>query len=360
MKFRDLLPHDHKPKLQRLAELTASSSYNRGCFWPNCNGDAIRAHVVASFWMRAIETNGRVIEFYPAAWNYLLRDVRLTETPRGRRPIQADPKGKDTADAQRYRFLCSDHDVRFNQVDNLTKTQDYSLRNLNWAVYRSVLAQEWRVESRKWALTESGVIPHSFPNGSDSDDLRAGLHSMFNNSLEGLGHYKRKLKQCLEPQDCGNCDGARCSFVTHTVLHLKGRPKLTACTFSLGLRGHENWGLSVVPLSNGAGHDVIWHHFGEHPKVMEKRISLQKQAQGRKREELVSQCILRLADALVVSPEWWDRIGDKRREAIVKMISVETGIATGTPEHVSRWVNRANTPILDLPNARQLNLFRDN
>ena len=74
---------------------------------------------------------------------------------------------------------------------------------------------------------------------------------------------------------------------------------------------------------------------------------------------MVSQCILRFAYALVVNPEWWDRIGDKRRAAIVDMISAETGAAIGTPEWVSSRLNRTNTPTLDLPNSRQLNLFRD-
>ena len=75
---------------------------------------------------------------------------------------------------------------------------------------------------------------------------------------------------------------------------------------------------------------------------------------------MVSQCILRFADALVVNPQWWDGIGDKRRAAILEMISAETGVAIGTPEWVSSRLNRANTPILDLPNPRRLNLFRDN
>ena len=158
MTFRDLIPNNQKPKLQRLAKLTAALSYDRGCLWPNCNGSAIRAHALASFWMRAIETDERVIDFYPPAWNYLLRTPRCTATPRGRRPIPLDPRPSDTEKAQRYRFLCHDHDVCFNNVDNLTETQDYSLRNLTWAVYRSVLAQEWRVESRKWALTGSEAI----------------------------------------------------------------------------------------------------------------------------------------------------------------------------------------------------------
>ena len=180
-----------------------------------------------------------------------------------------------------------------------------------------------------------------------------------NDSLRGLAYYKRNLQNCLEPQNCTKCNGIQCSFLTHTVLRLKGKPKLAASTFSLGLRDHENWGLTVVPLADGTGHDVIWHHFGEHQKVMEGRILLQRKAQGKKREQMVSQCILRFADALVVNPEWWDRIGDKRRAAIVEMISAETGIAIGTPELVSSRLNRANTPILDLPNPRQLNLFRD-
>ena len=141
---------------------------------------------------------------------------------------------------------------------------------------------------------------------------------------------------------------------------LKGKPKLAAYTFSLGLRDRENWGLTVVPLADRTGHDVIWHHFGEHQKVMEERLSLQRQAQGKKRQEWASQCILRFSDALVVSPEWWDNIGAKRRDAIVKMVSAETGIAIGTREWVSSRVNRANIPILDLRNPKQLNLFRDN
>ena len=223
----------------------------------------------------------------------------------------------------------------------------------------SGLAKEWRVESRKLALTESGIIGPSSGYGPNTAELRASVYSKLNESLDGLGYYKRKLEQCLEPQNCGQCDGTQCGFVAHAILHLRGKPKLAACAFSLGIRGRENWGLTVVPLSDGTGHDVIWHHFGEHPKVMEKRISLQRKAQGRKREELVSQCVLRLADALVASPEWWDSIGTKRRDAILEMVSGETGIATGTPEQVSLWANRANSPILDLPNPRQLNLFRD-
>ena len=95
--------------------------------------------------------------------------------------------------------------------------------------------------------------------------------------------------------------------------------------------------LTVVPLADHTGHDVIWHHFGEHQKVMEERVSRQRQAQGKRREEMVSQCILRSADALVVSPEWWCGIGDKRRDAIVEMISAETGIAFWrTPESHGR------------------------
>ena len=286
--------------------------------------------------------------------NYLLRDVTYTATPRGLRPTPFAPMLRNREDAQRYRFLCDTHDVLFNAVDNLTGTKDYSLRNLNWAVYRSVLAQEWRVESRKWALTESGII--ASPRHIDS---RNRIYSKLNDALKGLDYYERNLRQCLEPQNCGKCEGIQCGFVTHTFLHLKGQPKLAASTFSLGLRAHENWGLTVVPLADHTGHDVIWHHFGEHQKVMEERVSRQRQAQGKRREEMVSQCILRSADALVVSPEWWCGIGDKRRDAIVEMISAETGIAIGTPEWVSSRVNRANTPILDLPNPRQLNLFRD-
>ena len=360
MQFKDFVPNDQKPKLDRLAKLTAPSAYVRGCLWPNCNGNAIRAHALASFWMRAIETDGKVVEFYPSSWNYLSRDVRYADTPRGRRPIQLDPKLRDTEAAQRYHFLCHNHDVRFNDVDNLTETQDYSLRNLNWAVYRSVLAQEWRVESRKWGLAESGAIGSTLHYDSRTDDLRTGIWSTLNDSLRGLDYYKRNLQNCLDPKNCAKCNGIQCRFVTHTILHLKGKPKLASCTFSLGLRGLENCGLTVIPLADRTGHDVIWHHFDEHRKVMKERISLQKQAQGRKRQELVSQCILRFADALVASPEWWDSIGNKRRSAIVEMVSAETGIAIGTPEQVSWWLNRANTPILDLPNPRQLNLFRDN
>ena len=359
MKFKDFVPDSQKPKLQRLAQLTAGLSYDRGCLWPNCNGTAIRAHALASFWMRAIETDEKVIEFYPSAWNYLLRDLRFADTPRGRRPIPLDPKPSDTEKAQRYRFLCDDHDVSFNKVDNLTETRDYSQRNLNWAVYRSVLAQEWRVESRRWALKKSEAFGPSLHNSPRTDGLKTGVFSTLNDSLRGLGYYKQNLQNCLEPENWPMCDGIQCSFVTHTVLRLKGKPKLAASTFSLGLRDHENWGLNVVPLADGTGHDVIWHHFGEHQEVMERRISSQRKAQGKKREEMVSQCILRFADALVVNPEWWDGIGDKRRAAIVEMISAETGVAIGTPEWVLSRVTRANTPILDLPNPRQLNLFRD-
>ena len=362
MKFGDFVPNNQKPKLQRLAKLTtatSASSYDGGCLWPNCNGDSIRAHALASFWMRAIETGCKVVDFYPSSREYLSRNVRCVTTPRGPRPIPLNPKRRDTEDAQRYRFLCQPHDGSFNYVDNLTKTRDYSLRNLNWAVYRSVLAKEWRVESLKRALAESGALDPYPHYSSRTNELRAGVYSMLDDSLRGLGYYKREFQQCLEPQNCRMCDGIQCSFVTHTILHLNGKPKLAASTFSLGIQGHENWGLSVVPLTDHNGHDVIWHHFGEHQKVMEERISLQRQAQGKKREEMVSQCILRFADALVVSPEWWDRIGDKRRSAIVEMISAETGIAIGTPEWVSSRVNRANAPILDLPNSRQLNIFRD-
>ena len=297
---------------------------------------------------------------YPTAWNYLVRDVRVADTPRGRRPIQRDPQSRDSGNAQYYCFLCKDHDVLFNAVDDLTDTRDYSLRNLNWTVYRAVLAQEWRVASHQWALAESGAIAPSLHHDSRTNKLRIGVWSTLKDSLRGLGYYKRNLQTCLEPQNCTKCDGVQCRFVSHTPIHLKGEPKLAACTFSLGLRDHENWGLTVIPLADRTGHDVIWHHFGEHRKVWEERISLQKQAQGRKCQELVSQCILRFADALVVSPEWWGSIGDKRRSAIVEMVSAETGIAIGTPEHVSWCLNRANTPILDLPNPRQLNLFRDN
>ena len=346
MKFKNFVPKDQRPKLQLLVELTKPSSYKKSCLWPNCNSVPIEAHAVPVSWMRAIETNRKVIEFDPSSRNYLSRDVRWAATPRGQRPIQLQPKPRDTRDAQWYFFLCRDHDGSFNGVDKLTETQDYSLRNLNWAVYRSVLAQECRVGALKWASTESGFINSS-------------LHSKLNDGLEGLRWYKRKLQQCLEPQNCTKCDGIHCSFVTHTILPLKGKPKLAACTFSLGLRDHENWGLTVVPLTGRTGHDVIWHHFGEHRKVMEECISRQQQAQGKRREELVSQCILRFADALVVSPEWWESIGDKRRDAIVEMVSAETGIAIGTREWVSSWVSRANTPILDLSNPRQLNLFRD-
>ena len=354
MKFRDLLPNDKRPNFQRFAQLTGPDSYDRGCLWPDCNGKAIKAHVVSRKWMEAIQTGGKVLELYPAAWNYLSRDVRFADTPRGRRPSHLDPSPRDPGATLYYLFLCHDHDVRFHGVDHLSETQDYSLRNLNWAVYRSVLAQEWRVESRKWALTESGII--ASPRHIDS---RNRIYSKLNDALKGLDYYERNLRQCLEPQNCGKCEGIQCGFVTHTFLHLKGQPKLAASTFSLGLREHENWGLTVVPLADHTGHDVIWHHFGEHQKVMEERVSRQRQAQGKRREEMVSQCILRSADALVVSPEWWCGIGDKRRDAIVEMISAETGIAIGTPEWVSSRVNRANTPILDLPNPRQLNLFRD-
>ena len=360
MKFKNFVPRDQRPKLQLLAELTAPSSYNKGCLWPNCNGAPIEAHALAAFWMRAIETDGKVIEFYPSAWNYLLKDLKYANTPRGIRPTQLQPKPRDTQDAQWYPFLCHDHDVRFNEVDNLTETRHYNLRNLNWAVYRSVLAQEWRVESRKWALVESGVINPSHHSGSRSDELGASAYTTLDNGLRGLDHYKRGLQQCLEPQNCTKCDGVQCRFVTHTILHLKGNPKLAASTFSLGQRDRENGGVTIIPLADRTGHDVIWHHFGECEKVMEERISLQRQAQGKRREELVSQCILRFADALVVSPEWWDNIGDKRRDAIAKMVSAETGIAIGKREWVSARVNRANSPILDLPNPRQLNLFRDN
>ena len=359
MKFRDLVPNDQKPKLQRLAQLTAASSYDRGCLWPNCTGKAIKAHVVSRNWLKGIETGGKVLEIYPRAWNYLSRDVRFADTPRGRRPIQLDQKPRDPEDTQRYRFLCHDHDVRFNNVDNLTETRDYSLRNLNWEVYRSVLAQEWRVESRRWALKESRAMDSYLHNHSRTDELRTGVWSTLDDSLRGLRYYKRNLRNCLEPQNCTKCNGIQCSFVTHTLLRLKGKPKLAASTFSLGLRDHENWGLTMIPLADGTGHDVIWHHFGEHQKIMEERISLLGLAQGKKREELVSQCILRFADALVLNPEWWDGIGDRRRAAIVEVISAETGIAIGTPEWVSSRLNRANTPILDLPNPRQINLFRD-
>ena len=359
MKFRDLLPNDRKPKLQCLAKKTGRSSYDSGCLWPGCNRTTIRAHALTSFWMRAIETKCEVIEFSPPELNYLLRDVTYTATPRGLRPTPFAPMLRNREDAQRYRFLCDTHDVLFNAVDNLTGTKDYSLRNLNWAVYRSVLAQEWRVKSLKSALPESGVIDPPLHSRSRTDGLRTGIYSTLNNSLEGLSYYKRNLQQCLDPQNCKKCNGTQCSFVTHTVLPLKGKPKLAASTFSLGLRDHENWGLTIVPLTDLTGNDVIWHQFGEHRKVMEERISLQKQAQGRRREELVSQCILRFAVGVVVSPEWWIKIGNKRRRAIVEMVSAENGIATGTPESVSWRLNRANTPILDLPNPRQLNLFRD-
>ena len=309
--------------------------------------------------MRAIETDKKVIEFSPSVLDYLLRDVKYTATPRGLRPTPFAPNPRDTEDSQRYRFLCDTHDVLFNAVDNLTETKDYSPRNLNWAVYRSVLAQEWRVRSLKSALAESGVIDPSLHYRSRTDGLRTAIYSTLNNSLKGLGYYKRNLQLCLEPRNCRKCDGTQCSFVTHAVLPLKGKPKLAASAFSLGLRDHENWGLTVVPLTDLTGHDVIWHHFGEHQKVMEKRISRQKKAQGRKREELVSQCILRFVVAVVLSPEWWTKMGHNRRNAIVETVSAENGIAFGTPESVSWWLDRANTPILDLPNPRQLNLFRD-
>ena len=362
MKFRDFVPNEQKPKLHRLAQLTGASSpsaYDRGCLWPNCNSAAIRAHALASFWMRAIETDGKVIEFYPSSWNYLSRDLTPTTTPRGRRPFPLNPTPRDAEDTQRYRFLCHDHDICFNNVDNLTETQDYCLRNLNWAVYRSVLAQEWQVASREWALRESKAIGPSIHNSPRSDALRTHVFSKLNESLRGLNHYKRTLQNCLEPQNCTKCNGVQCSFVTHTILHLKGKPKLAASTFSLGLLGHENWGLTVVPQTNGDGHDVIWHHLGGNQKIMEECISLQQKAQGKKRQELASQCILRFSSAIVVSPEWWDSIGEKRRDAIVKMVSAETGTAIGTPEWVAAWLNRADTPIIDLPNPRQINLFRD-
>ena len=358
MKFRDFIPPGERPALQRFAEMTAAA-YDCGCLWPNCKGTAIKAHVVSRNWMKAITTNGKVQEFYRPSQNYLSRDVRFADTPRGRRPARFDPILRDSGNTQCYPFLCHDHDVRFNYVDNLTESRDYSLRNLNWVVYRSVLAQEWRVRSLKWALAESRVIDSKLHNASSTDYLRTNIRFTLNESLRGLDYYKRNLQSCLEPQNCAKCNSRRCSFVTHTVLPLKGKPKLASCTFSLGLRDHENWGLTVIPLADRKGHDVIWHHFAEHQKVTEKRIACQKHAQGRKRQELVSQCILRLADALVVNPEWWQAIGEKRRKAIVEFVSAETGVAIGTHEQVSFRLNRAEAPILNLRNPRQLNLFRD-
>ena len=354
MKFRDFWPDDKKQVFDYLGKLTAPLAYNRGCFWPNCNGVAIGAHVVPKNWMESIAVGGRVFEFHPSTWSYLSRDVIFVDTPRGRRPSQLDPRWWEPGATQQFPFLCEDHDRRFNRVDELPKTQDFSLRNLNWAVYRSVLAQQWRVGSKKCALRESGVLASALLDGSETH-----IYSQLDNALEGLDHYERNLRRCLEPDECNECDGSKCGFVSHAELQLKGKPKLAAATFSLGLRNLENWGLTVVPLLNGGGHNVIWHHFGEHQEITEGRISLQRKAQGRKREEVVSQCILRQADSLVFSPEWWEKIGEKRRKAIMEMVSAETGIATGPFEYVSWWRERADTPVLDLPNPRQLNLFRD-
>ena len=97
--------------------------------------------------MRAIETNEKVIEFLPFSLELLAEGFETYSHAARTKPIPLDIKPSDTEKAQRYRFLCCEHDVCFNNVDNLTETRDYSLRNLNWAVYRSVLAQEWRVES---------------------------------------------------------------------------------------------------------------------------------------------------------------------------------------------------------------------
>ena len=359
MKFRDFIPSSERPALQRFAALTAAGAYNCGCLWPDCKGTAIKAHVVPRNWMKTITTDGKVQEFYRPSQNYLSRDVQFADTPRGSRPIRFDPILRDAGNTQRYPFQCHDHDVLFNDVDNLTESRHYILRNLNWAVYRSVLAQEWRVRSLKWALAESGVIDPKPQSVSRTNHLRTNIWFTLNEGLRVLDHYKLKFQSCLEPQNCANCDGQRCYFVTHTILPLKGKPKLSACTFSLGLRGHENLGLTVIPLADRTGHDVIWHHFGEHQKAIEKRIACQKHAQGRKRQELVSQCILQFADALVVNPEWWQAIGEKRRQAIVEFVSAETGVAIGTHEEVSFRLNRAEVPIVNLRNPRQLNLFRD-
>ena len=357
--FKDFVPLHERPKFQLLAKQTQPRSYDKGCLWPNCNGSSIQAHVVARAWMRQIATSDKVVNIFPPTLNYLSGEERFADTPRGRRPIRFELSPRHLNLVQSYHFLCKPHDDSFSTVDGLTQTYDYTTKNLNWAVYRSILAQEWRVESRKSALTEFGLFDSTQHRGSGTAEHRASVRAKLDESLSGLGYYKQNLQDCLEPQNCSRCNGTQCSFVTHTVLHLRGKPKLAASMFSLGRRSVENYGLSVIPRTDGRGQDVIWHHFGEHQKVMEKRMACQRRAQGRKREELVSQCILRLADALVVSPEWWTNIGSKRRDAILDMISAETGIATGPPEWVSLWLNRASMPILDLPNPRQLNLFRD-
>ena len=59
MKFRDLLPNDKRPNFQRFAQLTGPDSYDRGCLWPDCNGKAIKAHVVSRKWMEAIKPAAR-------------------------------------------------------------------------------------------------------------------------------------------------------------------------------------------------------------------------------------------------------------------------------------------------------------
>lgn len=349
------LPQNERSRItQKAIDLTKRKAYRRCQAIGHHKGGIVGGHVIPRAWLRKIcDDEGEVRSFSKLPLNVFKSNVE--EAP-------YFPTTEHFNNAFVGSFTCEEHERMFFAIDDPDPDVSDPL-NLNLMVYRPIIAGLWRekllLQSSKATLAEE-----------PKNQLFQAMVQLHQQHVIGLEHYKQRTEECLNPQICQKCKGAKCKVIAHKIFHILGDPTLAVSDFSGGIRTRNNhppgvvryvvnWGLTVLPVDKG--HKVILHHFVEEESIIEPMSRRLSRLQGRKLQGEISYRILKSFENIAVSPKRWEQFGERRRCAMIDVFRnemPETGF--GSLETVMKWEHDRFKPDMPASNPNQINLFNPN
>ena len=344
----DLPENERKRIAQRATDLTKRKAYKECLAIGECEGPIVGSHSIPRAWLRKIcDNDGKVRVFEKLPLN----------------PFRAN---NDTYPVLNHLnsvsvgyFTCERHERLFSRIDD-PNLDVCDSGNLNLLVYRPILETLW---TQNLLMQQARAKLAEAPQ-NELFEKEVGLQ---NQRIAGLRHYKKRIEGCLDPKTCHHCEGGKCRVVGHKTFHIPGEPALAVSGFSDGIRTRANarfnyvqhlmnWGMTVLPLSNG--HMVIFHHFIDEEKIIEPLGRMLSHLHGKKLQGQISYWTLKSFEQLAISPSRWEQFGRHRRSAMLDVFYNEMpDVGFGDMEQIQKWDKDFFNPNPLAANYNQLNLF---
>ena len=342
--------NQQKQHMQILTEQTKRNAYKECLMEGDHQGQLIKGHLIPRSWLGKISAENQVVMFAQPPVNlFWSSSNKATETIR-----------MGIGDAATGFFTCEGHEKSFFSID-ATAPDLANVVNLNLMVYKATIAQLWAQTLMKKAY-------ETLASKTTNDEVVRQIANYYTENERGLKIYAQNFGQHLSTDSCDKCNEQVCETIKHKRWVIPGEPALAVSQFTSGFQAKidyhaktvqkmVNWGLTVLPTNKG--HVAILHYLKDEEHDLKGLFSNLFHAQGKKLAAELSVIILDNCENVAINPDYWDRLGSRRQQAITERFWTrmpEFGFET--IQETEKGERSQAFPSKHVPNLQQLNLFR--